>query len=139
MEKRLYFGHPVNSYNTELEGQLLRRIADFLHDWEIENPNQPHHQEGYKHWKEKTGKGMDYFVKEVLPSCQGGIFLTFRDGAWGAGVYMEAEFYAKQGQPVWSITHNGCIVKVDLSTIQPLTIEETRARIRTASAETIPY
>jgi len=107
MLKRLYFGHPVNTYNTDLESQLLQRISESFPDWEIENPNQKCHQEGYAHWKETTGNGMDYFTKQVLPSCQGGVFLPFRDGAWGAGVYKEAKFYADQGYSIWTIAHDG--------------------------------
>ena len=137
--KRLYFGHPVNTYNTDLESRLLHQIFNAFHGWEIENPNQECHQLGYARWKETTGNGMDYFVHHVLPSCHGGIFLPFRDGAWSAGVFKEAHFYAKQGLPIWIITHDGNITLLDLSSIEPLTIDETRSRIRTASGETIPY
>lgn len=139
MQKRLYFGHPVNVYNTDLENQLLQKISEHFLDWDIENPNQKCHQEGYTHWKETTGNGMDYFTKQVLPSCQGGVFLPFRDGAWGAGVYKEAKFYADQGHPIYMIVLDGIITPLDLSTIQSLTVEETRSRIRTASGETVPY
>ena len=56
-----------------------------------------------------------------------------------AGVFKEAKFYTDQGQPVWLITPDGNITLLNLSAIQPLTIEETRARIRTSSSETVPY
>ena len=139
MSKRLYFGHPINTYDTDLEFQLLQRISGSFPDWEIENPNQKCHQEGYARWKETTGNGMDYFTKQVLPSCQGGVFLPFRDGAWGAGVHKEAKFCVDQGHPVWIIAPDGAIVSLDISTVQPLTVEETRSRIRTSSGETVPY
>lgn len=140
MRKRLYFGHPVNVYNTDLENQLLRQISEHFPDCDVENPNRKCHREGYARWQETTGNGMDYFIKQILPSCQGGIFLPFRDGAWGAGVYKEAKFYADHGDPTYMITTDGIItLLVDLSTIQPLTIKETIFRIRTASGETVPY
>lgn len=143
MKKRLYFGHPINTYNTDLEQQLLRRISETFPDWEIENPNQKHHHAGYKHLKETTGNGMDYFLKQVLPDCHGGIFLPFRDGAWGGGIFKEAQFYAEQGLPVWIIDLNGDIKllvwKLFNRKYKSLTREETKARIRTSSGEIIPY
>lgn len=139
MQKRLYFGHPVNTYNTDLESQLLQRTSEAFPDWEIENPSHKCHQKGYARWKETTGNGMDYFTKQVLPSCQGGIFLPFRDGALGAGVYKEAKFYADQEYPIWMIAPDGTISPLDLSAVPFLTVEETRFRIRTASGETVPY
>ncbi|MCL5733732.1 MAG: hypothetical protein M1334_03715 [Patescibacteria group bacterium] len=122
-----------------MESCLLQLISEAFPDWEIENPNQKCHQEGYARWKEITGNGMDYFIKQVLPSCRGGIFLPFRDGALGAGTYKEAKFYANQGCPVWVIVPDGAIISLDLSVIQPLTVEETRSRIKTSSGETAPY
>ena len=139
MSKRLYFGHPVNTYNTDLEARLIQQISEAFPDWEIENPNQKCHQEGYNRWKESTGNGMKYFTEQVLPSCQGGIFLPFRDGAWGAGVFKEAKFYSDKGQPIWVIASDGNIMPLELSSVQSLSVEETRARIRTPSGETTPY
>lgn len=138
----LYFGHLMNTYGTELEKRLLRHISEAFPDWAIENPNQKHHQEGYARWKKRTGNGMDYFTKRVLPNCHGGIFLPFRDGAWGAGVFREAKFYAERKYPIWTITFDGIIDHNDtfiLSGIQPLSVEEAIARIRTGSGQTMPY
>lgn len=137
--KRLYFGHPINTYGTDLENHLLECISRFFAGWDIENANQKRHSEGYEHWKKMTGNGMDYFTKQVLPSCHGGVFLPFRDGKFGIGVFTEAKFYAERGLPIWAITPDGAIAPMDLSAIQPLTVEETRSRIRTASGETAPY
>lgn len=139
MSKRLYFGHPINIYNTKLEDQLLRQISEAFPDWEIENPNQKYHQEGYQHWEETTSNGMDYFMNEVLPNCHGGVFLPFRDGAWGAGVFKEAKFCAEHEYAIWKINIDGTIANLNLLTIQPLTIKETISRIETTSGETIPY
>ncbi|MDO8504852.1 MAG: hypothetical protein Q7S36_03290 [Candidatus Liptonbacteria bacterium] len=139
MQKRLYFGHPVNTYNIDLENQLLSQISVAFPGWDIENPNQKHHQEGYKRWKEAIGNGMDYFFKRVLSDCNGGIFLPFRDGAWGAGVYGEAKFLVERGLPIWQITCAGVISRVNLNEIVILNVEETRSRIRTPSGETNPY
>ncbi len=141
MRKTIYFGHPVNTYGTELESELLAVIRECFPGNEIENPNQKKHQDGYKEWKEKTGNGMDYFYKKVLPACQIGIFLPFRDGKWGAGVYKEAKKMSETGCPIFRISNEGLISLVKIEDIAPLSIsiEETRARVRTPAGDKVPY
>ena len=140
----LYFGHPVNTYNTELEGILLGTIFENFAAWEIENPNQKKHQEGYQRYKEEKGNGMLYF-DEVLQNCSGGIFLAFRDGKWGAGVAKEALNLLNRGLPVWQIRFVGDVViieeleSIDFTEENILSVEETRARIRDKDGNTLPY
>ena len=139
MPKHLYFGHPINTYNSTLEERLLRQISLSFRGWGIENPNQKHHQEKYEQWKKKTGNGMSYFIKRVLPNCNGGIFLPFRDGAWPSGVFMEAKFFADRNFNIWTISPDGAITNLDLSNYSSLSREETISRVRTASGKIIPY
>ena len=111
---------------------------------EVENPNQPHHQVGYREFKEKyqghpTKSGMTYFYELVLPECYGCVCQIYLDGKWGAGVAHEAAFYIKKGEPVWVIEPGTTnirplkpeeeilIAQNDPSLV--LTIEETRFRI----------
>lgn len=130
MGSKLYFGHPINTYNTELEKQLLIKIQDVFPDLPIENPNQLHHQEGYQLWKKLYGNGMRYYFEVVLPHCTGGIFLPFRDGKWGAGVFGEAEFLFKQGCVIFEITHTFELKKIeDIKNVPLLSVEETRLRV----------
>lgn len=135
---KLYFGHPVNTYGTDLERYLIGVIGKLFPGWDIENPNQPKHQEGYMRRKE-TGNGMAYFFEEVLPFCGGGIFLPFRDGAWGAGVYGEGAFCVDRSLPVWGIDAAAHVWCVDMKLVWPLTKEETMRRVRTATGEPVPY
>ncbi len=128
-ENKIYFGHPIDIYNTEKEKDLIEDIKKGFPEYVVENPNQPHHAEGYKIWKEKTGYGMDYFFKEVLPKMEAGIFLPFEDGKWGAGVYGEAEFLYERGKPIYEIDLEGRIKEMDLDMSRVLSIEETRARV----------
>lgn len=130
MVKRLYFGHPVNVYGTELQRRLLAAITEGFPGWEIENPDQPKHEEGYQRYKRETGRPMDYYVLEVLPRCDGGVFLPFRDGAWGAGVYQEARALADRGRPIWVIRHDGGSRLQELGRVRVLSVDETRARVR---------
>ena len=135
----LYFGHPINTYNSTLEERLFRQISLSFRGWNIENPNQEHHQKKYEQWKKKTGSGMDYFIKRVLPNCKGGIFLPFRDGAWPSGVFMEAKFFADRKLPIWMIVSDGTISTLDISVCFSLTRQETISRVRTVSGEMIHY
>ena len=137
----LYFGHPVNTYDTPLERDLIFAIYEKFLDSSIENPNQPHHAEGYKRWTEETGRGMSYFYEEVLPLCNGGVFLPFRDGKWGAGVIAEARWLAERDLPTWEINSLGSAIELDAlnQEARTLSVDETRARIRTASGELLPY
>lgn len=134
MKMEVYFGHPINTYNTELESKLLKKIEEYFSpDWEIENPNQKHHQEGYKK------HGMGYYLEKVLSKCKAGIFLPFRDGKWGAGVFKEAERLSELNCPIFMINPAGFIQKIDIKNAKVLTIEETRVRIRDSKGQRLPY
>ncbi|MBU4348339.1 hypothetical protein KJ671_02480 [Patescibacteria group bacterium] len=133
MKMKIYFGHPINTYNTGLEAELLKKIGWFFPDWEIENPNQKHHSEGYKK------HSMGYFLEKVIPKCKAGIFLPFRDGKLGIGVFKEARSLYKLHCPIYIITFKGLIQKLKLSETDVLTIEETRTRIRDSKGRSLPY
>jgi len=156
LEDRIYFAHTVNSYNTDLERRLLMLIQNFF-GVEIENPNQPHHQLGYRAYKIKyedhpTKSGMDYFYEEVLPRCNMCICQIFLDRKWGAGVAHEAAFFLALDQPVWIIdpdTHKIRLITeeekeliLDKDPSLVLSIEETRFRIwggKEPYSEAVPY
>lgn len=139
MHPKIYFGHPINVYDTPFERMLLQKIQEAFPDWVIENPNKKRHADGYKRLKSATGNGMTYFFTEVLPHCDAGIFLPFRDGKWGAGVSDEARFLCKQDRPIWQMGIDGRISKTRLDTVATLSITETRMRIRDLAGKIIPY
>lgn len=139
MRSKLYFGHPINTYNTDLEKKLIQIIYKNFSDYDIENPNQERHINGYQRYRKTTGRPMDYFTKEVIPKCSSGVFLTFRDGTWGAGVFKEAKTLVKLGCPVWEINADGIISLPNLDKAQVLTIDQTRARIRNPNGTTKSY
>lgn len=114
---RLYFAQPVSAFNSQTVERLLPVIEKHFPNWHIENPNQPHHQEGYKYWKEKTGNGMNYYFKEVLPKMSGGIILPFPDGSWSAGAFGEALRLEELGHPIWKITADGIIIKTNTNSM----------------------
>ncbi|MEE9525043.1 MAG: hypothetical protein V3V78_00370 [Candidatus Woesearchaeota archaeon] len=129
MGDKIYFGHPVNTYNTELERILIEAIKQRFPGCEIENPNQPKHAEGYQAWKQEKGDGMEYFLVEVLPKMDKGVFLAFEDGMLGAGVYKEAEFMHCISKEIFEINHNQDISFIVLDPSRKLSVEETRERV----------
>lgn len=143
MTKYLYFAHPINVYRTELEQRLLSALASRFPEWTIVNPADPEHGAGYERWKRETGKGMGYFLEEILPKCHGGAIMPFRDGKWGAGVFMEAEFLENRGFPLWLITHRCSIARTSVAEARSgnriLTVDETRSRIRYSCGEKMSY
>ena len=125
----IYFAHPVNTYNTELETELLDIIAEHFPDYDIENPNQKKHEEGYQAFKRDHGSGMEYYFTQVLPNMDAGIFLPFEDGMFGAGVYKEAQWLQDHGKPLYEINSAGTITDLVLSEERKLSVQETRSRV----------
>jgi len=122
----MYFGHPVNTYNTPLETELMETLQLAFKEKHIENPNQLKHQEGYKR------VGMNYYFDEVLPTMAAGVFLSFPDGKFGAGVFGEAERMVSLSRGIWTVTYDRVIKSVkDIEVLRSraLTVEETRQRI----------
>ena len=126
----IYFGHPISTYDTDLETRLIEAIQKKFPDKRIENPNHPVHEERYQVWKEETGNGMEYYFQNILPYMKMGVFLAFEDGMFGAGVYKEAEFLYKQGSLVYEIARDGKITALELDEERRLSIEETRSRLQ---------
>lgn len=145
--QRLYFGHPVNAYGTELQRELLRKIAFVFPDWEIVNPDTPEHAASYAAWakthvdeEEGRASGMGYFFGCVLPTCQGGVFLAFRDGRFGRGVFGEAEWLFARRLPIWEISFDGIVSPLErLDAARCLGLSETRRRIRNPDGTPTPY
>ena len=140
MRKKLYFGHPMNTYDTPLETRLLTVIKKAFPGWGIENPNQEHHQQGCRESMAATGNPMRYFFETVLPDCDAGIFLPFRDGKWGAGIFGEAMVLLDQECPIWRITPDEVITKLPcLDGNLELTVDETLSRICVTWGDWLPY
>lgn len=138
----MYFAHPINTYDTKLEEDLLHLMSSASSVVVIENPNQQKHQDGYARWRASHDNGMLYFTEEVLPGCTSCTFLAFRDGMIPAGVAKEVQWFLDRGMPVQEISSFGItttIVRRMLASERILSVSETRARIRDADGNTIPY
>ena len=129
MKKVIYFGHPVNFYNTEIEANLIECIKAKFPEFNIENPNQKIHQQGYQKWKRIKGNGMIYYFKEVLPCMDAGVFLPFEDKMLGADVFKEATFLDQLKKPIYEISLEEIIIPLVLNPKRVLSVEQTKARV----------
>lgn len=139
---RIYFAHPVNVYNTPLEGAMMVLIAHCFPEAEIVNPNTPEGQKAYEEAKAASGgthgdhKGMDVFYK-MLESLDGCVSMPFLDCRMGLGVAGETQKTVKAGKYAWLIEplHELTAIEIEmfvanpqngLFRIRPLTEEEVR-------------
>lgn len=129
MNNKLYFGHPVSTYNTSKESELLDIIRGEFSEHTIVNPNSGTHSLKYSEYKQKFGNGMLYYFNEVLPQIDTGVFLPFNDGMFGAGVYKEAEFLYHMQREVFEIDYQGDLQKFEPNSTRELSVEKTRKRI----------
>jgi hypothetical protein len=127
--ERIYFGHPINFYNTPKEAELVRKIQERFPNCDVISPHLPVHKEGYQRYKLEKGNGMLYFETEVLPAMDAGVFLPFEDGKFGAGVFREMKFLRERIRPIFGISLEGFLWVIDINSAEALTVEETRKRV----------
>jgi len=140
---KIYFAHPVNLYGTKLESFLIQKIKEALPEYEVVNPADKEHGEGYERFKAETGNGMRYFEEVVLPSCAAGVFLAFRDGKLGAGIFKEVKWLYYHARSLWEIDVSGNVVWFNGPFYEvgrrTLSVDETRARIRDGAGKPRPF
>lgn len=124
---KLYFAHSVSDYSTAYEGQCynVMRLLGYV----VENPNQSHHQEGYRI------KGMSYFLDDVLPHCDGVAFAPLPSGWVGAGVAMEVDWFINRGRPIYMVDDRALYTFAthEFLNMRRLTRDETRGATRVLS------
>lgn len=133
-EQSFYFAHPINIFKTEFKEALLAKIRKRFPGSSIVDPDTPEHQEGYKQF------GMAYYTDTVLRRIRGVVFLAFRDGMVGAGVYAEAQKVIENGGVCFEIKPDGSIFECRaLDPARMLSVEATRERIRHEDRTSKPY
>lgn len=123
----IYFAHPVNTYGQPIEAAVITLIQHCFPGRMIENPNQPHHQEGYERWKRETEESRDvhnamqYFFKVVLPKLYC-VAMPFLDGRIGIGVAGETKKVLQYGNQAWfaAPTHVPTSEEIDAFVKNPL-------------------
>lgn len=132
MRKKLYFGHPKGTYDTELERAILKRIAGHpaLCYFRLINPGLPIYDLLAAGFREThpSGSSMPLFLA-IARSCDAGVFLVFPDGKWTWGVFDEAAELYNKGAPVWAITFEGSVSLINrMNPVWRLNKEDTSKR-----------
>lgn len=144
MPIKLYFAHPINVYNTDLEAMLIERIAHTpeFSKFVLENPNTDAHTHAYEARKKQTTDPMVYF-EEVVATCDALVFLAFRDGKIGGGVWREILAAEHNGLSLFEIFPSGRIAYMAYAELysltRPLSREDTIARVRHPDGSPRPY
>jgi hypothetical protein len=124
-KRRIYFAHPINTYNTILETFFLDYMKKYP-DVFIVNPNSAEHEKQYKL------KGMSYF-KTLVRSCDKLIAFGFGDNSIGAGIAKEMDWMREKGGTVifmpffreWDEMVVPCAKQFNV-----LSVEETREKLK---------
>lgn len=122
---RVYLAHPITDYGTPRQAEAVNALTAMGFD--IENPDQPHHQEGY------AREGMAYF-QGVVRSCGGLVFVRFPDSSIGAGVGKEIMTAILAHLNVWEL-FGGKLYWVADQPTPILSVEDTRETIRRIRGE----
>ncbi|MFT4326276.1 MAG: hypothetical protein ACMXYK_02125 [Candidatus Woesearchaeota archaeon] len=136
----IYFAHPITDYSNEyyesdIETQAIHMIETML-PYKVLNPNQPIHAQNYNKAKKEKGNGMLYFLGEVLPLCHAGILMPFKEnhlgsGLFGAGVHKEGAYFLRHNLPLYEITRDLDIIKLEkIPEHRKLNVEQTRAVLK---------
>ena len=81
---KCYYAHSLHIYGKPQEERDIKLLEAL--GFEVENPNQQKHTDGYMAMPE--GEGMQYFV-DLVRTCDVLAFRAYPDGSIGAGVYKE--------------------------------------------------
>ena len=118
LSPRIYLAHPVTDYGGQRQATAVAILE--AAGYEVEIPDQPHHQTGYR-----LG-GMDYFMR-VVEGCNALAFLRFHDGSIGAGVGKEILAAQMAGIPVYDIGYGE--LTPDSNPTPVLSVDDTRAKL----------
>jgi len=128
----VYFAHPINTYNTDIESQCLELIQDKFGD-NIMNPSDDLIQKHLIEYRKDHPNDYMKFFENLLSECNIIVYLPFKDGMIGAGVWFECKIINEKGGDIYEIDlENGTISEIDFGTVdmKKLTVEETRIRIK---------
>ena len=121
---KIYFCHPINTYNTIVEKYVIDFLERLIPDCEIINPNRSDFQERYKI------EGMNVFLN-IIDDCDRIYVLPFYDNTIGAGQFKEIEYALATGKRV-IIMNLFCRLEEIWSTnhLSVMSVEETRKKLK---------
>lgn len=136
---RIYFAHPVTTYDTCVETEVLVAIKKWVGaDTFVENPNTLRHQTNY------LRRNFDYWL-DLARTCNVCVFMPFDDRRVGSGVAAEIQTFFdrfKRESRVYEwVPIENLFRRRDSDYFaapgRVLTVEETRERIRIIRTNTI--
>lgn len=128
----VYFAHPINTYNTEIEKDCIELIREKFGD-NIMNPSDGLIQKHLQEYRKNHPDNYMTFFQDLISECNAIAYLPFRDGMVGAGVWFECKVINDNGGLLYEIDLENNIIKdIDFGTVdfKKLTVEETRVRIK---------
>ncbi len=87
IKKKLYFAHPIPTYNTQREKYAETLIHTFYPTYELINPGKA------------PGRNMQYYLN-LVSSSDMLVFMALEDGMIGRGTYREVTFAQALNQKV---------------------------------------
>lgn len=121
--KKVYFAHPMASYGSKREKDVLRLIEAAFDGWKVINPNSRVHQ------KACEIIGFRYFPL-LVSSCDAVVAIPHKDGMFGSGTYQEIlaavdakiKIYTVKARPGESPR----LTSLAYKNVTPLSIQETK-------------
>ena len=132
IKPRLYFAHVITDYGTVFEQRALRALADAFPDHEIINPGNPAYTDAIGVLYPLAGFEL---FEAIARRCEIVVASPFPDGLHGAGVYGELKAGKAAGAQVLELGRDYSLRILDLDGVTPLSVAETKARVRPAKKD----
>lgn len=130
----IYFAHPINTYNTEIEDKSIESIKKKFINSKIINPGEKKHQDEFDVYRRNNPNNYMKYFKDLVSNCTSIVYLPFRDDKIGAGIRYEVYQLNRGGYDIYRVDPiDYSISKVDMDYVDnnTLSIGETRIRIKT--------
>ena len=133
-KKVIYFAHPTSTYYTSLEDKCIKVIEDDL-NCSVMNPSSYELQNQFKEFRKNNPDNYMVYFKELIDQCDGLVYIGFPpDWKIGAGIVYESIQMNKKGGELYYLDIDDYSinpVNIDYIINNKLSIEETRARLKT--------
>lgn len=130
-QKKVYFSHLAETYNSETEKRCIEIIKAKLPDYEIVNPKV--HRDELKQYLKEKPKGETDFRNKLVNECVALVFLSYKDRRISADCYEEIQTAFKKKADVYEIylTSDTAfrIENISALNIRVLTEDETKMRV----------
>lgn len=130
---KIYFAHPINTYETPVDEKCIQIIKDNLGE-QIINPSDKLIQKTFGEYRIAHPDTYMEFFKELVSSCDTIVYLPFKDGMVGAGIWYEVKNVFENGGKIYEIDlPTDSVSEVDFPYVdgKRLSVEDTRIRIKT--------